>query len=113
MTKALSKTHDLLKPGGIVGVVQHRAPETADDEWANGSAGYMKQSNVIAAFDAAGFDLVKKSGVNANPKDKPTSEDVVWRLPPSLSGVGDNETLKAERMAIGESSRMTLLFKKR
>ena len=113
MTKALSKTHDLLKPGGIVGVVQHRAPETADDDWANGSAGYMKQSKVIAAFDAAGFDLVQKSGLNANPKDKPTSEDVVWRLPPSLSGVGDNETLKAERMAIGESSRMTLLFKKR
>jgi len=83
MTKALSKTHALLKPGGIVGVVQHSAPPKSDNKWANGSAGYLKQGRVIAAFDAAGFDLVKKSG------------------------------LKAERMAIGESNRMTLLFKKR
>jgi len=113
MTKALANTHALLKPGGIVGVVQHRAPESAEDAWANGSAGYLKQSHVVAAFEAAGFDLIKKSGINANPKDKPTSEDIVWRLPPSLNGVGDDEALKAERLAIGESNRMTLLFKKR
>jgi len=110
MTKALATTHDLLKPGGIVGVVQHRAPETAEDSWAVGSAGYLKQSNVIEAFDAAGFDLVKKSKINANPKDKPTSEDIVWRLPPSLNG---SDETKAARQAIGESNRMTLLFKKR
>jgi len=51
--------------------------------------------------------------LNANPKDQPTVDDIVWRLPPSLNGVGDNEALKAERIAIGESDRMTLLFKKR
>jgi len=113
MTKALAKTHSLLKPGGIVGVVQHRAPSSADADWATGSAGYLKQADVVAAFKAAGFEFVKKSGVNSNPKDKPTSEDIVWRLPPSLNGVGDNETLKAERLAIGESDRMTLLFKKK
>jgi len=113
MTDALSKTHALLKPGGIVGVVQHRAPADADEDWAVGSAGYLKQANVIAAFEAAGFDLVKSSEINANPKDQPTIDDIVWRLPPSLNGVGDNESMKAERIAVGESDRMTLLFKKR
>lgn len=112
-TNALSKTNELLKTGGIVGVVQHRAPADADDAWANGSAGYMKLDAIKAAFDAAGFDFVKSSEINANPKDKPTIDDIVWRLPPSLNGIGDNEALKAERLAIGESDRMTLLFKKR
>lgn len=113
MMQALNKSNDLLKPGGIVGVVQHRAPAAAQDDWANGSAGYLKEAKVISAFDAAGFDLVKSSEINANPKDKPTADDIVWRLPPSLSGVGDNEALKSERIAIGESDRMTLFFKKR
>ena len=113
MTQALKTTHDVLKPGGMVGVVQHRAPADWDDATANGSAGYLKQANVIAAFDAAGFDLVKSSEINANPKDQPKAGDVVWRLPPSLNGVGDDAALKAERMAIGETDRMTLLFKKR
>lgn len=113
MTDALAKSNKLLKPGGFVGVVQHRAPADADEDWANGSAGYLKQASVIAAFDAAGFDLVKSSEINANPKDQPTVDDIVWRLPPSLNGVGDNEALKAKRLEIGESDRMTLLFKKR
>lgn len=113
MTQALKMTHDVLKPGGIVGVVQHRAPAKATDAWADGSAGYLKEANVIAAFDAAGFDLVKSSDINANPKDMPAGDDIVWRLPPSLNGVGDDAVLKAERLAIGESDRMTLLFKKR
>lgn len=113
MTQALKTTHDVLKPGGIVGVVQHRAPADWDDEAANGSAGYLKQANVVAAFDAAGFDLVKSSEINANSKDQPKAGDGVWRLPPSLNGVGDDAALKAERMAIGETDRMTLLFKKR
>lgn len=110
MTQALATTHALLKPGGVVGVVQHRAPETATDDWAIGTAGYLKQSNVVAAFDAAGFELIKKSGVNANPKDTPSGDDVVWRLKPSLRG---SDETKAAREAIGESNRMTLLFKKR
>lgn len=113
MSSALTATHALLKPGGTVGVVQHRAPADADADWAKGSAGYLKQADVIAAFDAAGFDLVKSSEINANPKDKPEGDDVVWRLPPSLRGSGDDAELKAKRKAIGESDRMTLLFKKR
>ena len=110
MTEAISTTHSLLKTGGIVGVVQHRAPETSPDAWADGSAGYLKSSKIIAAFDVAGFDLVKSSEINANPKDRPTVNDIVWRLPPSLRG---SDETKDARTAIGESDRMTLLFKKR
>ena len=113
LTQALKHSHEILKPGGVVGVVQHRAPESWEDSQATGSAGYLKQSGLIATFDAAGFDLVKTSEINANPKDQPGDGDVVWRLPPSLNGVGDDAALKAERVAIGETDRMTLLFKKR
>lgn len=114
LSQAMKVSHQLLKPGGLAGVVQHRAPADWDDESANGSAGYMKQADVIAAFEAADFELVKSSEINANPKDKPVQgEDGVWRLPPSLNGVGEDEALKAERLAIGETDRMTLLFKKR
>jgi predicted methyltransferase len=112
LMQAMKTTYDVLKPGGIVGVVQHRAPAEWDDAAANGSAGYLKQENVIAAFEAAGFEFVKSSEINANPKDQPEVGDGVWRLPPSLSGVGDDKALKAERIAIGETDRMTLLFKK-
>ena len=113
LSQALKNSHALLKSGGLVGVVQHRAPDSWEDSQATGSAGYLKQSNLIATFDAAGFDFVKSSEINANPKDQPGEGDIVWRLPPSLNGVGDDAALKAERMAIGESDRMTLLFKKR
>ena len=113
LTQAMKSSHELLKKGGIVGVVQHRAPADWEDTAANGSAGYLKQANVIAAFEAAGFDFVKSSEINANPKDQPGDGDIVWRLPPSLNGVGDDADLKAARMAIGETDRMTLLFKKR
>lgn len=112
MTSAVSLAYDMLKSGGTVGVVQHRAPESASDEWANGSKGYLKQSAVIAKFEAAGFEFVAASEINANAKDVPGEDDIVWRLPPSLNGVGDDEALRAERMAIGESDRMTLKFRK-
>ncbi len=94
----------VLKSGGIVGIVQHRAPEDADDVWANGNNGYLKQSRVIAAFKGAGFMLENASEINANRKDQPTTDDKVWRLPPSSD--------KPEALAIGESDRMTLVFKK-
>jgi len=57
LTKALSHSHALLKEGGIIGVVQHRAPEGWEDSQATGSAGYVKQSALIARFEAAGFDF--------------------------------------------------------
>ena len=113
LTQALSLSHTLLKDDGLVGVVQHRAPANADDKWADGSAGYLKQDFVIAAFENAGFALVASSEINANEKDQPTSEDIVWRLPPSLNGSADDPEKRASMEAIGESDRMTLLFAKK
>ncbi len=109
-TAALSEVNVMLKSGGVVGVVQHRAPEGADDQWADGSNGYLKQSTVIAMFEAAGFELVESSEINANPKDKPVVGDSVWRLPPSLRAKPEQ---KAANMAIGETDRMTLKFRKK
>lgn len=112
MTEALADTYALLKPGGIVGVVQHQGPETNEDKWAEGDNGYLKKSQLIAKFKAAGFELVKESAVNENPKDVPNNKDIVWRLPPSLGTSREDADLKAKMEAIGESNRMTLLFKK-
>lgn len=112
LSTALMNTKAALKPGGLVGVVQHMAPENAADAWADGSAGYLKKSFVIAQFEAAGFELVGESDINLNPLDQPTSEDIVWRLPPTLSGSEEDSEMAAAMKAIGESTRMTLLFKK-
>ena len=112
LTAALQDLHVLLKPGGIVGVVQHRAPEDSDDEWANGDNGYVKQSHVISTMEAAGFKFIGSSEVNANPKDQPTKEDFVWRLPPVLSSSREDPELRAQMIAIGETDRMTLKFVK-
>lgn len=111
-TAALADIMAILKPGGIVGVVQHRAPEGNSDKWAEGDNGYLKQSQQIAAFEAAGFEFVGSSEINANPADQPTGTDRVWRLPPTLGGVRNNPELKAQMEAIGESDRMTLKFMK-
>ncbi|MEM7768732.1 MAG: hypothetical protein AAF253_14835 [Pseudomonadota bacterium] len=95
----------LLKPGGTLGIVQHRAKADAPDDYANGTKGYLRQADVVANFEAAGFQLVGTSEVNANAKDTADYEDGVWTLPPVLRG---GETF-AE---IGESDRMTLKFMK-
>jgi len=112
MTKALADAYALLKPGGIVGIVQHQGPEGNSDEWASGSNGYLKKSAVIAKMKAAGFELVAESGINENAKDVPSEEDMVWRLPPTLGTSKEDPELKATLEAVGESNRMTLLFKK-
>lgn len=112
LTKALSDIKKVLKPGGIVGVEQHRAPEGSSDAWAKGDSGYVKQSAVIAAFQQAGFELVEASEINANPKDQPTEKDMVWRLPPTLATSKGNAELEAQMKAIGETDRMTLKFRK-
>ncbi|NNL57739.1 MAG: methyltransferase, partial [Pseudomonadales bacterium] len=107
---ALAEVYDLLKPGGVVGVVQHQAPESADDSWAAGQNGYLKRSAVISMFEQAGFELVASSAMNENPKDQPGASDYVWRLPPSLRGSKDDPAQLATVTAIGESNRMTLKF---
>jgi len=108
----IAESYRLLKPGGIVGVVQHSGPEGNPDEWANGSAGYLKQSYVVSSFEAAGFEFVGSSDVNANAADVPTAEDFVWRLPPSLATTEEGTPEQDALKAIGESNRMTLKFKK-
>ena len=110
-SQALAATHAMLKKDGLVGVVQHRAPATASKEWADGNKGYLNEVAVIAMFAEAGFALVAQSEINANPMDQPSGEDTVWRLPPSLRGSNDDEQ-RDVMVAIGESDRMTLLFRK-
>ncbi|MBB5518640.1 class I SAM-dependent methyltransferase [Amphiplicatus metriothermophilus] len=112
LTQGLADAYAVLKPGGIVGVVQHRAPEDSPDEWASGDAGYLKQSALIARFEEAGFEFVGASEINANPNDQPTTDDIVWRLPPTLGTSREDPELRAQMEAIGESDRMTLKFRK-
>lgn len=99
----------MLADDGMVGVVQHRAP--ANESWArsNGTRGYLKQQDVIDLFHLNGFELVSTSEVNANPNDTANWDRGVWTLPPVLA-LGDEN--RANYLAIGESDRMTLLFRK-
>ena len=67
---------------------------------------------MIASFEKAGFELVAESEINANPLDQPAGDDSVWRLPPSLRGNESDPKKQAAMLAIGETDRMTLLFRK-
>lgn len=109
---AIQDAYKVLKPGGIVGVVQHEARENMSDAWAGGQNGYLKKSFVIEKMQAAGFQIVGESPINENPKDQPTESDIVWRLAPGLYTSKDNPELRAELEKIGESHRMTLKFRK-
>jgi predicted methyltransferase len=111
LTAALKDAYDILKPGGIVGVVQHHARDDMPDIWADGEMGYLKKGFVIEMMEAAGFELTGESNINANSKDMPTTEQYVWRLPPSYDGA-DTPEARAKVDAIGESNRMTLRFRK-
>jgi len=112
LTEAMADAYAVLKPGSVLGVVQHQARDEMPDEFADGSHGYLKKSFVIAAAEQAGFEFIAESAINENPKDQPAEEDIVWRLPPSFGTSEDNPELKAEMEAIGESNRMTLKFRK-
>ena len=98
----------VLKPGGVLGIVQHRAaPGTAVAE--SSRSGYVSEQAVIALAQAAGFVAEARSEINANPKDTRDHPEGVWTLPPSLR-LGE---VDADRYrAIGESDRMTLRFRK-
>ncbi len=105
----LDAAYKMLKPDGMVGVVQHRAPADAKFSDYSPAPGYIKKEQVVAIFAANGFELVGESEVNANPKDPANWEGGVWTLPPVLR-YGDQD--RDRYLAIGESDRMTLLFKK-
>ena len=106
----LTRMRDLLKPGGMIGVEQHRAKPGTPYEYAGGSKGYMTEKDVIALFEAHGFELAGKSELNANRADPASWPDGVWTLPPVLA---KKDLDRAKYEAIGESDRMTLLFRKR
>lgn len=112
LSNGLKETYAALKPGGIVGIVQHEAREDRPDEWANGSNGYLKKSALKATMKEMGFEFIGESAINENPKDQASEGDIVWRLPPSLNGAKDDEEKTAAMQAIGESHRMTLKFRK-
>jgi len=98
----------VVKPGGVLGVVQHRAPEN-DDAVAWAKKGYVSEARIIAAASKAGFVLDAKSEINANPADTKDHSEGVWTLPPVLA-LKDKD--REKYLAIGESDRMTLRFKK-
>jgi predicted methyltransferase len=106
--RVYAAAYQALKPGGILGVEEHRAkPGTSWLESAK--TGYMSEEEVIAAVEKAGFKLVGKSEINANPKDTKDYPGGVWTLPPTLS---QGEKDRQRYLAIGESDRMTLKFVK-
>ncbi len=98
--------YQVLKPGGVLGVVEHRAKPDTDIETMNKS-GYMTEQHVIGLAKQAGFVLESASEVNANAKDTKDHAKGVWTLPPTLR-LGDQD--KEKYIAIGESDRMTLKF---
>lgn len=98
----------VLRPGGVLGVVQHRAEAGADPETA-AERGYVPEATVVSAAQRAGFALEARSEVNANPRDTKDYPEGVWTLPPSYR-LEDEDRARYE--AIGESDRMTLLFRK-
>jgi len=98
---------EVLKPGGVLGLEQHRADADVPKDQING---YVSEAQVIALAEGAGFELAARSEINANPKDTKDHPNGVWTLPPNLN-VPEGED-KAKYEAIGESDRMTLRFVK-
>jgi predicted methyltransferase len=98
----------LVKPGGRLGIVDHRLPESRDSA-VEKSSGYLKVSTVRKLAEDAGFVFEAASEINANPRDTADWEKGVWTLPPTLR---NGEIDKEKYLAIGESDRMTLRFRK-
>ncbi len=98
--------HRVLKPGGILGVVQHRAHD-GSDPGVSAEKGYIPKSYLIKLIESKGFELVKSSDINANPKDSKDYPEGVWSLPPSYR---EKDKDRAKYTAIGESDRLTLKF---
>ena len=113
---AFNRFYDALKPGGILGVVEHRLPETAVQN-PKGATGYVQESYMKDLAKRSGFEFVASSEVNANPKDTADHPFGVWTLPPRsrLPEEGSVEAADFNAAAyknIGESDRATLKFRK-
>lgn len=103
---AIAGMHAMLKPGGVLGVVQHRGRPGADQD---PDSGYVGEDYLVTLIESAGFELVASSEVNANPRDTKDHPEGVWTLPPNFD-LGDVD--RDKYAAIGESDRMTLKFVK-
>jgi len=108
LNKVLTNFYQVLKPGGTLGLVEHRASRLSDIS-SSAAEGYLDESYVIKAAEQAGFTLIERSEINANPRDSKDHPKGVYALPPTLAmGQKDRERY----LAIGESDRMTLRFRK-
>ena len=106
--EALAACFKALKPGGILGIEEHRGRNTVPQD-PKAADGYVRQDYTIALARKAGFVLVGSSEINANPKDTKDWVDGVWTLPPTLSQ-GDKD--RARYVAIGEADNFVLKFRK-
>jgi predicted methyltransferase len=107
-SQVIATLYKALKPGGILGIVEHRGnPAVAQDPRAK--SGYVNEDYAIKLIEAQGFRLVAKSEVNANPKDTKDYPEGVWTLPPTYE-LGDKD--REKYAAIGESDRFTMRFQK-
>lgn len=109
LEEVFASAFEVLRPGGVFGVVGHRMPEDREYD-PEERTGYIKESQVIETAERAGFELAGKSEANANPDDSADHANGVWTLPPSLR-VPEGED-PGEYRAIGESDRFTLKFVK-
>ncbi|MDX1626943.1 MAG: methyltransferase [Wenzhouxiangellaceae bacterium] len=107
--EVLEAAHEVLRDGGVLGVVGHRLP--ADRAEPEDFTGYVHQDWVVARAESHGFRLVEASEINANPADTADHPNGVWTLPPSLNV--DDESAVEKYREIGESDRFTLKFVKR
>jgi len=97
---------DALKPGGVLGIVDHRWPDPATED-PNAENGYVSEERIIALATEAGFEFASRSDMHRNSRDTHDHQEGVWTLPPSFA-LGDED--KDKYLAIGESDRMTLKF---
>jgi predicted methyltransferase len=97
-----------LKPGGLLGMVEHHASDKAPQD-PHAKSGYVREDYAIALAKAAGFQLIGKSSINANPKDTKDYPQGVWTLPPTYR---EGDVNRERYVAIGESDRFTLRFQK-
>jgi predicted methyltransferase len=104
----LAGIHAALKPGGVFGIEDHRAPATQPQD-RRAKNGYVREDYAIRLIQAAGLQLVARSEIGANPRDTKNYPDGVWDLPPVLR---QGEINRSKYLAIGESDRWTLKFSK-
>lgn len=105
---AMAAVYRALKPGGVLGIVEHRGnPAVPQDPQAR--SGYVNEAHAVRLIESAGFRLVATSEINANPRDTKNHPRGVWNLPPTLA---DGDKDRERYLAIGESDRFTLKFVK-